>query len=190
MESFVASPKEAAQRQQLSPEPVAAPSHNRGWQKVRKTLVPPQGGIKAPYVPGPNRCSCGLTPFAVPSLPPSPRSISITGTDSSHSRGHPQHLHHRHRQLPLAGTSPARVAVGAPQHGGSSGEGALSSAAPDNAWRQKPFSHRTRLLSFHCRRFCHAITFILGTGGKRGFKILFMASWVLLPGFFSLPCDE
>lgn len=62
---FVASPKEAALRQQLSPEPLTAPCTMGGWQKVGKALVPPQGGIKAPYVQGLNRCSCGASPLVV-----------------------------------------------------------------------------------------------------------------------------
>jgi len=63
-------PEEAAQRQQLSPGLAAAPRTIGGWQKVRNALVSPQGGIKAPYVPGLNRCSRGVTPVAIPSLPP------------------------------------------------------------------------------------------------------------------------
>lgn len=87
-------------------------------------LVPPQGGIKTPYVPGLNRCSCGVTPFAVPSLPPHTRSTSITGTDSHYSWGCPQQ------------GSPSRPDGRA----GAFGEGVACRAGPDSARSQKPLS--------------------------------------------------
>lgn len=151
-ESFVASPKEAAQSLQLSPEPVSAPSDNRGWQKARRTLVPPQGGIKAPYVPGPNRCSCGVTPALSP-----PCHLPVAASPSAALTAP------IHRDIPSQGRC-------------RSPSGALGRGC-DSVRCQKPFSHPTRPLSFPCRRFfCYAITFNLGTGRKRGFKILFKAS--------------
>lgn len=133
---------------------------------MRKTLVPPQGGTKAPYVLGLNRCSCGVTPFAVPSLPPCTCGASIAGADSPYSWGHPQ------QGSPSQPTGTA----------GAFGEGVVCRAGPDSTWSQKPLSRcapaHVRLLSFLCRDFCYASTFILGTGGKRGFKILFNSSWV------------
>lgn len=129
-----------------------------GWQKVRKTLVPPQGGIKAPYVPGPSRCSCGVTPVLSP-----PRRLPAAASPSAAPTA-PIHSH-----------IPSQARCWNPP-------GALGKERGcEQRWSgqrvvSKPFSHltsfsrRTRPLSFPCRRFfCYAITFILGTGWKRGF---------------------
>lgn len=140
---------------------------------MRKTLVPPQGRIKTPYVPGLNRCSCGVTPFAVPSLPPCTCRASITGTDSPYSPGCPW----------------ARGAVTARCHARSFwGRGWAQGWTGQRVKSKTPLLpwSCTRPLSFLCRGFCYAITFILGTGGKRGFKILLNSSWVFFSDFFAL----
>lgn len=125
-----------------------------GWQKVRKTLVPPQGGIKAPYVPGPSRCSCGVTPAPSPPLAASP-SAALTAPI--------------HRDIPSQGG--CRSPPGAL---GKEGRGC------EQRWTGQRVVSKT-LLPPHTSAviplqalFCYAITFI--PGRKTGFKILFKAS--------------
>lgn len=144
-------------------------------RRVRKTLVPPQGGIKTPYVPGINRCSCGVTPFAVPSLPPRTRSSSIAGADSPYSWGRPQ------RGSP---SRPDGVA-------GAFGEGVVCRAGPNSAWSQKPLSCRDPA-HVRCHSFAEAFVMQLPLFWKQEGKeaLKFFLTWV---GFVFMyifsPCD-
>lgn len=102
---------------------------------------------------------------------------------------HLQCLHHWHWQPLFTGMSPARAATMARWRGKSFwGRGGAQGWTRDCVESKIPLPlwSCTRLLSFLCRGFCYAITFILGTEGKRGFKILFKSSWVFFPYFFAL----
>ena len=145
----------------------------RGWQKVRKTLVPPQGRIKTPYVLGLNRCSCGVTPFAVPSLLPCTCSASITGTDSPYSWGRPQ-------QGPLSW--PAVTA-------GAFGEGVVQRVGLDSTWSQKPLSCCDPA-HVRCHSFAEAFVMQLPLFWEREGKEALKFSLAGFSFHIFLPCDE
>lgn len=155
--------------------PSQPPRTIRGWQKVRKTLVPPQGRIKTPYVPGLDRCSCGVTPFAVPSLPPCTCRASITGADSPYSPG-----------CPRRGV-PSRPVVTP----GAFGEGAGRRVGLDSVWSPKPCSRRDPA-HVRCHSFAEAFVMQLPLfweqEGKEALKFSLTLSGFSFQIF--LPCDE
>lgn len=149
-----------------------------GWQKVRKMLVPAQGRIKTPYVLGLNRCSCRVTPFVVPSLPPCICSASITGTDSPYSQdvscGSEDH---RHSPLPWLEILGKRLCTGLDR----TARGVKNSSPA-------VILHRSTVIPF-LRDFCYAIILTLSEQ-KRKEALKFPVTLAELPFHNFLPCDE